>query len=124
MFRFIRFLVVIYIAIVGVDYVRDNIPNWENFLKLPLPQLPPNIANLLGDPVADINKQSDKLEKMVDNLLKNPPPGLSGLNPLSAPSTGSASQDIQKTTQEIHEKAQQLTKQLHLPSPKHPIPGL
>lgn len=124
MFRLIRFLVVVYIAIVAVDYVRDNIPNWENFLKLPLPQLPPNIANLLGDPVADINKQSDKLEKMVDKLLKDPPPGLSALNPLSATSPNPASQDIQKTTQEIHEKTQKLTKQLHLPSPPNPIPGL
>ncbi|MGV1792659.1 hypothetical protein [Rhizobium sp. A37_96] len=124
MFRFIRFLVVVYIAIVAVDYVRDNIPNWGNFLKLPLPQLPPNIANMLGDPVADINKQSDKLEKMVDNLLKNPPPGLNALNPLSTPSAGSASQDIQKTTQEIHEQTQKLTKQLHLPNPPNPIPKL
>ncbi|MDK4720115.1 hypothetical protein PH552_12245 [Rhizobium sp. CNPSo 3968] len=120
MFRIIRFLVVVYAVIVAVDYVRDNIPNWENFLKLPLPALPPNIADMLGDRAAEINKQADKLAKMAEDLANHPPPGLNFANPLSAAPPGPSPQDIQKKADEI----QKLAKQLHLPSPQHPIPGL
>ncbi len=122
MYRLIRFLVVVYIVITAVDYVRDNIPNWGNFMKLPLPALPPNIADMLGDRAAEINKQADKLAKLAEDLANHPPPGLNFPNPLSAATPGPSPQDIQKKAKEIHEETQKLAKQLHLPSPSNPLP--
>lgn len=51
---FFRFWIAVFLVVFAIDYMRANVPGWENALKLPLPPLAPEVAT-------DIANKTDEL---------------------------------------------------------------
>ena len=104
--RLIRFVLSLALCIVVLDYVRDNIPGWRDVLKPPLPRLPTEIADMLGDRAKDLAAQAEKLANQAREFALNPPsvdklPSLPGAPKPPSPPIDEPLEHIEKGAKEL-----------------------